>query len=292
MRKNLGNGRAESHCEMPGRSGTAAFTLIELLVVIAIIAILAAFLLPALNRAKSAADSAVCKSNLRQIGFGLHMYLDDYKAYPLMMVMYDNYVDGSTNTWWDQSLAPYTKVMPSHPPSGWKWFAGDMVEWSAGLYDCPGYRRIPGHDICTSYAYNWSGVAIPEDIGLPLGLGGERLVPENVSLLGGTVDWRPNREREILQPSDMIAVGDGPLLTFRNSPGVVFDYILDNPVRSGGQLPGPSASDRRHSGRFNIAFCDGHVECLRYQVLYAPLTNQDSLMRWNNDHQPHRNLIP
>jgi prepilin-type N-terminal cleavage/methylation domain-containing protein/prepilin-type processing-associated H-X9-DG protein len=90
-----------------------AFTLIELLVVIAIIAILAAILFPVFARARENARRASCMSNLKQIGLGFMMYIQDYdEKFPKVTLGYPSgsapWTSSNVYAWAD-ALQPYIK---------------------------------------------------------------------------------------------------------------------------------------------------------------------------------------
>ena len=93
-----------------GRVKADAFTLIELLVVIAIIAILAAMLLPALNKARAKAKTVQCLNNHKQVASAQLQYAGDFNDHITVYNSGNSWANRVDNAWWANLLEPYCPV--------------------------------------------------------------------------------------------------------------------------------------------------------------------------------------
>src|SRR5581483_6084926 len=83
-----------------------AFTLLEVLVVIGIVAILMGILLPAVQKAREAANRTQCTNNLHQIAIAVHLYHDGMGSLPAGM-RYQAGKDPYRGMTWLTQLLPY-----------------------------------------------------------------------------------------------------------------------------------------------------------------------------------------
>jgi prepilin-type N-terminal cleavage/methylation domain-containing protein/prepilin-type processing-associated H-X9-DG protein len=214
------------------------FTLIELLVVIAIVTILAAMLLPALARAKAAAQRADCVGNMRQLGLATELYLDD-----------------NANLYFNRCAAPTA--------AGQQWWFGWLAAGAEGqrAFDLSSgslfpYLRGSNVRLCPSPA--WSSAQFkPKGTNVIFSYGCN-------SFLFAAPSRNPVSAEKMLHPVGTALYADAAQVNTFQAPASashpMFEEFYNVDLETNFANPNNTPNGHfRHAQTANVTFADGHV---------------------------------
>ena len=219
------------------KKNNRAFTLVELLVVISIIGLLMGILLPCLAAAREQGRCVVCKSNLRNIGFALRLYIDQFEGRMPSAEPYPGHYGQKSQHWFMNSVLMGNLGLNILRDANGV-LIGPGKERS--VLTCPSHRKpdmtrdsppdYPAEERQFSLSYMANGT---------LGVSGKCNLPTKY-----------RRENEYRKPAESMMFCDGN--GTKQVPGIV---LFDG-------CPKPNF-EYRHKGKVNAIFLDQHIESLK-----------------------------
>jgi len=277
----------------------AGFTLVELLVVIAIIGVLVGMLLPAVQKARDAAQSTQCQSNLRQLALAAVQYRDTTGAYPQYRAEYPPITNayGVVRPRWQWILAAQLGGWAQNPDAIAAAGTADTTYTSVPLDNkvlvCPAMNSSfisagwPIPDVLSirngSYGYNFGYLGNNRTL-----VDGDNTTPTlrypvgTVKETSRTIVFGDSRGGSVphgghsmtLDPPHMVVRTDTRSVNSPYWQQAFFGGAYASGVGPAGVNPyGPdegtpditvpfSPAEARHAGRANVVFLDGHTETL------------------------------
>ena len=245
------------------RSKSPAFTLVELLVVMGIIALLISILLPALSKARNAAQTIKCLSNLRQLGLATTMYNGEWKGYmPYPTTQLGTSGDPSL---WFNVLDPYLQAVVQ----GANHRTGVAAERNYATYkQCVVYESFGGgrdsgaqdatKEFSRSYKMN--------------------------SMIRHNNPKSQAKVTEIKRTSEFVYIGDGLSM---DSIGEIPDNFENGQFSMEINDVTEASPALRHNGGANILFVDGHAANIILKTITKKLRSPNgsmSVKSWESEY--------